>query len=84
MKSFLHPVCLINNTPPIDDERNAKDNFRYIISHFTLQGCPSYHNLSADKCEISLRQKAELQLNHWLATKAADFQPVALGRLLFR
>ena len=32
--------------------------------HISLQGCPSYHNLTMAEC-ASLAQKAESQLNHW-------------------
>lgn len=39
--------------------------------HFTLQACPTYHNLTMDEC-TSLRQKSESQLSHWAALNASS------------
>jgi len=48
--------------------------------HLSLQACPSYHNLTMAEC-VSLRQKAESQLNHWsiIATSKQEF-PVRTPR----
>ena len=39
--------------------------------HLSLQGCPSYHNLTMAECTI-LSQKAESQLSHWASITTSN------------